>query len=127
MFEFRVFLHLDKLPHQGLRTHSSLLFTHSWRENYWIHTFPKGISAILNAITTSRIWTRVTVSISYAYNHYTTGTSFMRYYTAPQFWLSIYIYIYIYIVSSWKFEIKAETSLSIFDLICESLNEKFTL
>ena len=29
----------------------SYYFTHSWRENYWIHTFPKGISAMLNAIS----------------------------------------------------------------------------
>ena len=29
---------------------SVLLFTHSWRENNWIHTFPKGISAMWNAI-----------------------------------------------------------------------------
>ena len=26
------------------------LFTHSWRENNWIHTFPKDISAMWNAI-----------------------------------------------------------------------------
>ncbi len=25
---------------------SKILFTHSWRENNWIHTFPKGISAM---------------------------------------------------------------------------------
>ena len=25
---------------------SVLLFIHSWRENNWIHTFPKGISAM---------------------------------------------------------------------------------
>ena len=25
--------------------------THSWRENNWIHTFPKGISAMWNAIS----------------------------------------------------------------------------
>ena len=28
-----------------------LLFTHSWRENNWIHTFPKGISAMWNVIS----------------------------------------------------------------------------
>ena len=50
-FEFRVVLLLDKLPHQGWRTQSVLLFTHSWRENNWIHTFPKGISAMWNAIS----------------------------------------------------------------------------
>ena len=58
----------------------------------------------------SRIWTRIAVSISYDDNHYTTGTSFdvyqdthlsslaplqgcSRYILQPQ----IYIYIYIYI------------------------------
>ena len=50
-FEFRVFLLLDLLPHQGWRTQSVLLFTHSWMENNWIHTFPKGISAMWNAIS----------------------------------------------------------------------------
>ena len=30
---------------------SALLFTHSWRENNWIHTFPKSISAMWNAIS----------------------------------------------------------------------------
>ena len=37
-----------------------------------------GISAMWNTmknLTSSRIWTRVTVSISYDDNHYTTGTS----------------------------------------------------
>ena len=42
---------LDQLPHQGWRTQSALLFTHNWRENNWIHTFPKGISAMWNAIS----------------------------------------------------------------------------
>ena len=45
------FLHLGYLPHQGWRTQSALLFTHSWRENIWIHTFPKGISFMWNAIS----------------------------------------------------------------------------
>ena len=34
-----------------LKNQSALLFTHSWRENNWIHTFPKGISAMWNAIS----------------------------------------------------------------------------
>ena len=54
-------------------TKAALLFIHSWRENNWIHTFPKGISAMWNAVS-SRIWTRIAVSISYDDNHYTTGT-----------------------------------------------------
>ena len=41
-FEFRV------LP---LQDKPALLFTHSWRENNWIHTFPKDISAMWNAIS----------------------------------------------------------------------------
>ena len=44
-------------------------------ENKWIHTFPKGISAMWNAISLVQIWTRVAVSISCDDNHYTTGTS----------------------------------------------------
>ena len=31
------------------KNQSTLLFTNSWRENCWMHTFPKGISAIWNA------------------------------------------------------------------------------
>ena len=50
-FEFRVCLLIDKLHHQGWRNRSLLLFTHSWRENNWIHTFPKGISTMWNAIS----------------------------------------------------------------------------
>ena len=34
-----------------LENQSSLLFTHSWKENNWINTFPKGISAMWNAIS----------------------------------------------------------------------------
>ena len=72
-FEFRVFLLLDQLPHQGWRTQSALLFTHSWRENNWIHTFP--MLCEMQSVS-SRIWTCVAVSISNDDNHYTTGTSF---------------------------------------------------
>ena len=34
-----VFLLLGRFPYQGQRT--SLLFTHCWKLNCWIHTFPK--------------------------------------------------------------------------------------
>ena len=30
---------------------AGIVFTHSWRENNWIHTFAKGISAMWNAIS----------------------------------------------------------------------------
>ena len=36
---------------QGWRIQSALLFTHNWRENNWIHNFPKGISAMWNAMS----------------------------------------------------------------------------
>ena len=41
---------------------------------FWIHTFPKGISAMWNAISLVQDLTRVAVFISYDDNDYTTGT-----------------------------------------------------
>ena len=38
-------------PYQRWRIKSVLLFTHIWRENNWIYTFLKGISAMWNAIS----------------------------------------------------------------------------
>ena len=32
----------------------SFYFTYSWRENNWIHTFPKGISSMWNVISLVR-------------------------------------------------------------------------
>ena len=34
-----------------LKNQAALLFTHSWKENNWIHTFPKGISAMWKTIS----------------------------------------------------------------------------
>ena len=45
-FEFRVFPSPRLVALLRLKNQSALLFTHSWRENNWIHTFPKGISAM---------------------------------------------------------------------------------
>ena len=39
------------MPHQGWRTRSALPFTYGWRENNWIHAFPKCVSAMWNAIS----------------------------------------------------------------------------
>ena len=36
---------------QGWRTQFALQFTHNWKENNWIQTFPKGISAMWNEIS----------------------------------------------------------------------------
>ena len=78
-FEFRVFLLIDWLPHQGWRTQSVLLFAPSRRENNWIHTFPKGFSSMWNAISLVQVWTRVAVSISYEDNQYTMCTWLVYY------------------------------------------------
>ena len=43
-FEYKVFRLQDRLLYQGKKALSALPFTHSWRENNCIHTFPKGIS-----------------------------------------------------------------------------------
>ena len=60
----------------------------------------------------SRIWTHVTVSISYDDNHYTTGTSFYGISTIVdykyQIWF-IYIYIYIYIRYIWLSNISQQS------------------
>ena len=44
MFEISVFLLLDWWPYKGSKAHSALLFIHCWTENYWIHSFSKGIT-----------------------------------------------------------------------------------
>ena len=51
-------------------------------ENNWVHTFPKGISLCEMQSISSKIWTRVIVSISSDDDHYTTGTSLFEYYKA---------------------------------------------
>ena len=48
-------------------------YTHFWRENNWINTFPNDISAAWNAISLVQDWTCVTVYISYDDNHYITS------------------------------------------------------
>ena len=72
IFEFRVFLLLDYLPHQGWRT---LV----WRTYLPIAggriigfiPFPRVLVLCEMQSASSRIWTRVTMSISYDDNHYT--------------------------------------------------------
>ena len=56
-------------------TQSVLLFTHSWRENNWIIPFPRVLVLCEIQSFSSRIWTRVAVSISYNDNHYTTNNN----------------------------------------------------
>ena len=67
--EFKVFLLLDWLPYQGLRTKSPLLFTHSWRGNLWV--LPRTLAWSKRQTALFRFWTRVTNFISYGDNRYT--------------------------------------------------------
>ena len=46
-----------------LKCPAALLFIYSWRQNSWIHTFPKGISVMLNTNNRSNIGTWVSVTI----------------------------------------------------------------
>ena len=48
---------------------------HNWKKNSWMYTVPQGIIALWNAAS-SRIWTRVPVSISYDDNHYISKLSY---------------------------------------------------
>ena len=50
MSEFRVFLLQYWFPNKDERTQSTLIFTHSWWENNWIHAFLKVIRAMGNVI-----------------------------------------------------------------------------
>ena len=63
--------------------------------------FPRVLVLCEMQTVTSRIWTRVSVSISYDDNHYTTGTSSLLY---QFFWNTIYIeFIYFEWIKSYNF------------------------
>ena len=76
---------------RSLRTHSALLFTHSWNENIGFIPFPRVLVLCEMQSISSRIWTRVTVSISYDDNHYTMSTSILETITEVFNWLSCFI------------------------------------
>ena len=61
-FEFRVFLLLDWLPHQGWRTQSVLQFTHSWKENNWIDAFDDTVKVLNHTV---RCWVHLILSKCY--------------------------------------------------------------
>ena len=67
-FEFRVFFLLDWLPYKGKKSQSAQVFTHSWRENNWIHTFPRVLVLHEMQTTSFKFWTQVAESISYNNN-----------------------------------------------------------
>ena len=81
--KFKVFLHLEGLLYHRSIIQSDLQFTHRWREDRWIYTFPKGINAIRNVgfelESECSIPRTVTIKRKLSLS------------------LSIYIYIYIYV------------------------------
>ena len=79
MLEFRDFLLLYWLPCQSKRPQSTQLFTHSWRNNSWMHIFPKVITLSKMPTASSRLSTWVTMSISCNGNHYVIGTSLKKF------------------------------------------------
>ena len=72
--EFRAFLLLDWLLYQSKRSQSTLQFTHRWRENNWIHTFPKSISVNVKCKQSCQ-GIELTVSITNDCNRYTGNAS----------------------------------------------------
>ena len=54
-----------------LNIQSDLLFTHSWKENTYMHIFPRLLILCKMQTALYRIWTRVAMTISYDDNHYT--------------------------------------------------------
>lgn len=62
------------LPKVG-KVQSTLILTHNWRENRWIHAFFKGIHAKVNTMDLAGIWTQY-VNINFCDdNHYATYIS----------------------------------------------------
>ena len=70
-----VFLLLDKLPHQGWRTQLPYYLPIAGGRIIGFIPFPRVLVLCEMQSVSSRIWTRVAMSISYDDNHYTTSTS----------------------------------------------------
>ncbi len=58
----------------GVLVESVLLFTHSWRENKGVHTFPKGICPKVNVTARLEYELAYYNSAVHRFNHYTTRT-----------------------------------------------------
>ena len=64
--------------HTNVKSQFVLLFTYTWRENSWIHTFPKGIIVLYEMqLALFRIW-KVAMSISYNNNCFFMRVSSLR-------------------------------------------------
>ena len=74
-FLFRLFLLLDWLPNQGWKTSLPYYLAITGGRMRGLIPFPRVLMLCEMQPATSRIWTRVTMSISYDDNHYTMGTS----------------------------------------------------
>ena len=96
----------DLLLHPSKTLSKLLLFTHSWRENTLIHTFPKRISAM-------RIASRLIHNLNSCHRvHFPTTTIITP--LASTLGLSLFLYIYIYIYIYHHGVPLAQISLSIF-------------
>ena len=74
-FEFRVFFLLDSLPNQGWKTRLPYYLPIAGGRIIGFMPFSRVLVLCEMQSVSSRIWTRVAVSISCDDNHYTTGTS----------------------------------------------------
>ena len=73
-FEFRVFLLLDKLPHQADGCSLLYYLPIAWRRINGFILFRRVLVLREMQSVSARIWTRIAVSISNDDNHYTSGT-----------------------------------------------------
>ena len=83
MFEFRVFLLLDKAEEPSLPYYLPI----AGGRIIGFIPFPTVLVLSEMQSISSRIWTRVAVSISYDDNYYTTGTSCVLYLRELLLWL----------------------------------------
>ena len=94
-FEFRVFLLLDKLPHQMKNLVCPTILPLAGGRIIGFIPFPRVLVLCEMQSVSSRIWTRVAVSISYHDNHYATGTSmYWRYRGIYIFAMKVSVFLY---------------------------------
>ena len=74
-----VLLLLDWLPYQSWRGQRALQFIYKWREDNWIHSIPKSVSAKWNKNSPVVVWTRVTLFISSYMFNFTTKLELTSY------------------------------------------------
>ena len=89
MCELRVFFFQDWLPYQDQNTQYTLLFTHTLKENGWMHTFLTSMSTMWNANSLIQDLNLGRCIHFYNNNYYTTSTP-------TEFWFELRVFL-----SSW--------------------------